>query len=250
MGANIIKISFIVVEYHSINDIIACVNAIIEQQNVELEYEIIVSSNSMYSLNQQEEAQKSVRVATWIFNEKNGGFAYAMNQGLKYATGDLLVIMNPDVRTKGGLTEMVSYFQSYSETVGIIAPKIINANGVIQDSLRTFITPWNFVYRHLQRLLKRKNSVEELVEPSEVDWVIGAFMMTSRTIYEKVGGLDDEYFMYCEDMDWCKRMHLQGFSVVYYPQAVIEYEGTRSARRSWKYAWIFIKSLFRYWSKF
>lgn len=249
MEANIIKISFIIVEYHSINDIIACVNAIFEQKNAELEYEIIISSNSMYSLKQQEEAQKTVRSVMWIFNEKNGGFAYAMNQGLKYATGDLLVIMNPDVRIKSGLTEIVSYFQSHSE-MGIIAPKIVNANGVIQDSFRSFITPWNFVYRHLQRLLKRKKSVEELSEPSEVDWVIGAFMMTSRTAFEKVGGLDDGYFMYCEDMDWCKRMHLQGYSVVYYPQAVIEYEGTRSARRSWKYAWIFIKSLFRYWTKF
>lgn len=248
MGTNIIKISFVIVEYHSINDIIACVNAIIEQKNTELEYEIIVSSNSMYSLNQQEKAQKSVRGATWIFNEKNGGFAYAMNQGLKHATGDLLVIMNPDVRIKGGLTEMTSYFQSHSEA-GIIAPQIINANGVIQDSFRTFITPWNFAYRHWQRLLRRKSSVEELIEPSEVDWVIGAFMMTNRTVYEKVGALDDEYFMYCEDMDWCKRMHLQGYSVIYFPQAVIEYEGTRSARRSWKYAWIFIKSLFRYWTK-
>lgn len=242
------KISFIIVEYYSIDDILACIDSIIEVR-VGLEYEIIISSNSTYSLEKQLEIQKNKYSAKWIFNDKNGGFAYAMNKGLEKAIGDVLIIMNPDVRIKEGLNDMLSYFQSRLK-VGIVAPKIVNISGEIQDSFRTFITPWNFLYRHLSRFLGQGSCIEAKEEVQEVDWVIGAFMMTSRSAYKKVGGLDDKYFMYCEDMDWCKRMHRHGYSVVYYPQAVIEYEGTRSARHSWKYAWIFMKSLFRYWTKF
>lgn len=217
----------------------------------EMNYEVIVSSNSTYLLEEQIKIQKRISSAKWIFNEENGGFAYAMNKGLKETVGDILVIMNPDVRIKSGLFDMLSYFQLHMG-IGIIAPKIINAKGTEQDSFRRFITPWNFMKRHLKRLLTKGGEYVKIgnVDAREVDWVIGAFMMTSRLAYEKVGGLDSQYFMYCEDMDWCKRMHHAGYSVVYYPKAVIEYEGTRSARRSWKYAWIFIKSLFRYWNKF
>ena len=77
-----------------------------------------------------------------------------------------------------------------------------------------------------------------------------SFMMMPRQAYEVVKGLDEYYFLYCEDMDFCKRIQLEGFSVVYYPESEIEYEGTRSARRSLKYACIFFKSLLRYWTKF
>lgn len=242
------KISFVIVEYYSIEDVLACANSIIETK-IEMEYEIIISSNSPYSLEEQIKIRENVNSAKWIFNDKNGGFAYAMNQGLEKARGNVLVIMNPDVRIKNGLSDMLHYFQSHLK-IGIIAPKIVNVNGEIQDSFRTFITPWTFFYRHLLRLLRCENYIKADIEIQEVDWVIGAFMMTSRSVYEEIGGLDDKYFMYCEDMDWCKRMYLQGYSVVYYPQAAIEYEGTRSARHSWKYAWIFMKSLFRYWNKF
>lgn len=60
--------------------------------------------------------------------------------------------------------------------------------------------------------------------------------MKKRKVLEKVGGLDESYFLYCEDMDWCRRMNLQGYDVCYFLNAIMEYEGTRSARHSWKYA--------------
>lgn len=245
------KISFIIVEFYSIEDIVACYSSIVEHIPSNWICEIIVSSNSNYLIKQQKELTSLHKGLKWVFNEKNGGFAYAMNQGLSVASGDILVIMNPDVRIRQGIEGMME-FLLLNNNIGIIAPKIVNANGILQDSFRHFITPWNFLKRHVERLLMKKQmplDIQEL-EVQEVDWVIGAFMVTTRSAYEKVGGLDDRYFMYCEDMDWCKRMHLQGYSVVYYPQAIIEYEGTRSARRSWKYAWIFLKSLFRYWTKF
>ncbi|WP_308759879.1 glycosyltransferase family 2 protein [uncultured Bacteroides sp.] len=242
-------LSFIIVEYYSISEILNCCSSIDKSTDSELKYEIIVSSNSVYPDEYKAELLSRYGNLKWIFNEKNGGFAYAMNCGLEKAIGDIFIIMNPDVKIKEGVNDMLCFLQSHLD-VGIIAPRIVDINGKVQDSFRTFITPWNFLYRHLLRFLGHESYIKVNDEIQEIDWVIGAFMATSRSAYEKVGGLDDRYFMYCEDMDWCKRMHLQGYSVVYYPQAVIEYEGTRSARHSWKYAWIFMKSLFRYWTKF
>ena len=78
-----------------------------------------------------------------------------MNQGLKVATGDILVIMNPDVRLKSGIGEMVEYFAAH-EKIGLIAPMIRNTLGDIQDSYRHFITPWRFLVRHLVRVIGQK----------------------------------------------------------------------------------------------
>ncbi len=75
-----------------------------------------------------------------------------------------------------------------------------------------------------------------------VDWIIGAFIMVSRKAYEATGGLDDNFFMYTEDLDWCTRIRQQGFEIVYYPFTRITYKGTRRARNSFKYARIFIES--------
>ncbi len=242
------KVSFVIIEYYSVEDVITCQSSIIEQLPSDWSCEIIVSSNSLYLPVKQSELIARNDALKWIFNEKNGGFAYAMNQGIAAASGDILIIMNPDVNLKCGLQKMLDYLL-FHYGVGIIAPKIVNSKGKIQDSFREFITPINFIKRHVMRMYTY-DEIKVDILPKRVDWVIGAFMMMTRRAYESVGGLDDGYFLYCEDMDLCKRMHLKGYSVVYYPEAVIEYEGTRSARYSWKYARIFLRSLFRYWRKF
>lgn len=241
-------ISIVIIEYNSLNEIERFINSLIGKLGDE--YELIVSSNSLYSQEEQSRIMSQFPFAQWIFNKRNGGFAYGMNEGLKVSKGDVLVVMNPDVKFKTSLNSMVDYLNSHEE-IGLIAPKIIDEKGIIQDSLRHFITPWGFVMRHMDRLLHgSKLNVKDFIDPVRGEWVIGAFMMCRRDFYEKVGSLCDDYFMYCEDMDWCKRAHLAGYDVVYYPGVTIEYKGTRSARKSWKYSKIFMKSLFTYWRKF
>ena len=241
-------ISIIIIEYNSLDDINSYYESICN--NIEDKYELIISSNSRYSSDEQRKILDRFSFARWSFNEKNGGFAYGMNEGLKIAKGDVLVVMNPDVKFKTSLKPMIQFLQSNQE-VGIIAPKIVDEKDIIQDSLRHYITPWGFVMRHIDRILHgSKLTVKEFVDPVRGEWVIGAFMMCRRDFYEEVGGLSDDYFMYCEDMDWCKRAHMAGYDVVYYPEAVIEYKGTRAARKSWKYTKIFLESLFTYWKKY
>ena len=239
-------ISTILIEYMSLDEVLYF-DILPSSNNCEL----IVSSNSEYLDDKQKDiiSRYSSNIH-WIFNSKNGGFAYGMNEGLKIAKGDVLVVMNPDVKLKSSIDPMIEYLKSHPE-VGIIGPKIVDKEGILQDSFRSFATPFRFFERQLGRLVHRdKLHVHEMKEPTKVDWVIGAFMMVRRDFYEKVGGLSEDYFMYCEDMDWCKRAHQAGYDVVYFPDTVIEYKGTRSARKHWKYAKIHIKSLFTYWCKY
>jgi GT2 family glycosyltransferase len=74
--------------------------------------------------------------------------------------------------------------------------------------------------------------------------------MVKNDVYKATKGLDEGYFLYVEDMDWCTRIRKNGYEIVYFPNAVIEYAGTRAARNSIKYAKVFINSMFRYWKKF
>lgn len=238
------KISFIIIEYNSYDDICKCINKI--KTYMSNSYEIIVSSNSCYLYDQESNLLEENVI--WINNRRNGGFAYAMNQGLDVASGEILVIMNPDVKIKGGIYLMAKYLLEHPN-VGVIGPRIENSHGIIQDSFRHFINPLNFITRHFMRLINKETSIT-CNKIDTVDWIIGAFMMFSRNTYETVGRLDEKYFLYCEDMDFCTRMYKEGLHVVYYPEAIVEYEGTRSARKSLKYTRIFITSLLHYWRKF
>lgn len=247
------KLSFVIVEYHSISDVLQCVSSI-NESNLLSDYEVIISSNSCYSENLQKECIKTdfLEKVIWLFNKRNGGFAYAMNRGLRIATGDVLIIMNPDVRIQSGLNEMLMFFYSNKE-IGAIAPQMLSECGAIQDSSRNFITIGRFFSRQIYRVLLSKLYKDKGIDFSKVqfvDWVIGAFIAVKRDVYEKTEGLDEKYFLYCEDMDWCTRIWNSGYKIMYYPLAKITYEGTRTARRSIKYSRIFLHSLIHYWSKF
>lgn len=247
-----IRISIVIVEYNSVNDVLKCTSSIkIVSGNYDLE--VIVSSNSLYEEEKCKMLLSTYPDLNWIFNDRNGGFAYAMNKGMKISKGDLIIIINPDTQFLSGLEDMVEFILSHRE-VGAIAPKLVNSAGELQDSYRNYLTPYTFFKRHFKRLVfGQKVLLENNIDRSAiqtVDWVIGAFIMVKREVYEITHGLDERYFLYCEDMDWCTRIKQCGYEIIYYPLAQVIYEGTRSARKSIKYSIIFINSLFRYWRKF
>lgn len=245
------KISIVIVEYNSLDELQRCAESL--QNGFSCEVELIASSNFCYSKQKQEEALSLFPQFKWSFNEKNGGFAYAMNQGLKLATGDYLIIANPDCVFIDKLDEMVGFLQQHPE-IGAIAPQIVDECGEIQDSCRHYISVQSFIWRQIRRKLTGKevllNSRVDYSKVQTVDWVIGAFIMVSRVVYEKTNGLSDDYFMYAEDMDWCTRIRLAGWEVVYYPKVKIQYKGTRSARKNTGSAKVFLSSLKTYWLKF
>ncbi len=197
-----------------------------------LSYEIIVSSNSLYSADKIKELQGCHPYVNWRFNETNTGFAGGMNAGINLARGNCVAIVNPDVIVLSGLRAAYDYLFR-SQNVGLIGPQIVNANGAIQDSCRQFLTPNRLVKRTIAKMIRRKSGIlnrefeYDSIQP--VDWVIGGFMMLKRAALNKVGLLDEGYFLYVEDMDWCKRFWDNGFQVVYYPALTVQYEGDRKS---------------------
>lgn len=244
-------LSFVVIEYFSMEEIDKCIESITSTVSG-IPYEIIISSNSQYSISKKKEIIRRENTR-WIFNNRNGGFAYGMNRGLAVSKGKYRIIMNPDVKIIDGLSSMVN-FMDRNPSIGAIGPRIISESGEIQDSCRPYVSIESFFARTIRRIVEHKTAVLsnniDYNLTQTVDWVIGAFILVRDNVVLETNGLDENYFMYAEDLDWCTRIRKIGYEIVYFPKAVVEYKGSRSARRSYKYAKIFFKSHFRYWRNF
>ena len=175
-------------------------------------------------------------------NAENLGFARANNLALKRARGEYLLLINPDtVVQETTFHEMLQFLRSHPD-VGLAGCKILNPDGTFQLACRrSFPTPWVAFTKIFglsalfprTRLFGRYNLT--YLPPDEtypVDAVSGSFMMISRTAYERVGGLDESFFMYGEDLDWCYRVKEAGFGVSYvHSTSIIHFKG-ESTRRS------------------
>ncbi|NIS70424.1 MAG: glycosyltransferase [Proteobacteria bacterium] len=248
-------ISFIIVEYYCIEDLRNCIISI-EEKCAEISHEIIVSSNSVYSSQKKAYLLDEFSGVKWIFNGKNEGFAKAANRGIKESSAKYLLLLNPDTRLiDNRISQMLKYGENNPD-IGIIGPKLIDINGNVQDSCRPFITPYMFASRVVDRFSHKIN--EEILDLTDynriqcVDWVSGACMFVRRKGIEKVGLMDERYFLYMEDMDWCRRFWKSGFKVVYWPNMVVRHDASRrsstsiSRRRINKTAWIHFSSYFKY----
>ncbi len=172
-----------------------------------------------------------------LVNPENQGFTGGNNQGLRAATGDLLFLLNSDTEVLGSaLSRMVTYVQQNPD-VGLIGPQLLNVDGSVQSSRRRFPSlPILFLESTwLQGLtppaMLRRYYAQDLPvdEPQDVDWVTGAALLVRREVFAEIGGLDEGFFMYSEELDWCRRIKQAGWRVVYYPDArVIHYGGKSS----------------------
>ena len=240
-------LSIVVIEYNSLDDIVLF-DKHVKELLKDMDYELIVSSNSCYDLSKQKEIKEQMPHVNWSFNERNGGFAYGMNRGLELAQGDYLMIANPDMTLKYGLKEAIDFLHAHKE-VGAVGPLIKDEEDVVQDSARTYLTVSSWINRNTKRLLGKEVKCD-YSRVQTVDWVIGACILMKREAYRATGGLDEHYFLYVEDLDLCTRIRAAGLEVVHFPKMEVEYKGTRSARHSRKYANIFFKSIWYYWKKF
>jgi len=172
-----------------------------------------------------------------IASDENLGYTRGNNVGLRAATGRYFLILNPDTEIVGdALAQMVAHMDAHPK-VGVLGPQLRYANGTIQSTCRRFPTLATgfFESTRLQPLAPRsmldRYYARDLPEGaiSEVDWVVGAAMLVRREAYEQVGGLDEGFFMYSEELDWCRRMKSAGWTVVYFPLARIIHHEAKSS---------------------
>ena len=176
-----------------------------------------------------------------ICNRANAGFACAVNQGLRIANADVILLVNPDLEiTEGSLEVLMSYLER-EPRVGIVGPKIVLENGRIDHAgKRSMKRPDTYWYKalFLDRLFPKSRRFGRYyltyLDPNEVldvDAVVGAFMIIRAATLAEIGLMDERFFMYCEDEDLCFRAKQSGWKVRYHPGLVVKHSKSSSARR-------------------
>lgn len=178
-----------------------------------------------------------------IENQSNVGFSKANNLGLKIAKGKFILLINPDtIVREDTISRMIEFLDSNPE-IGLAGCKILNPDGTLQLACRrSFPGPWtsfckvtglSALFPKSKLFAKYNLTYLDENETWEVDAISGSFMMMKREVYEKVGGFDEQFFMYGEDLDLCYRVQKNGYKVYYYPETqIIHYKGESTKRSS------------------
>ena len=233
------SISIVSVTYNSRNDVARVVDSLLNT-NAQDRYEVVFVDNA--SADGTPGYLRATLPAATVVERTNDGLSAGINAGVRASHGDYVLLLNPDVRFDSDVAApLAAYLQSHDD-VGIVAPKMLNDDGTLQLSCRAFPSHATALFNRyslLTRILPRNrfsrrylmSDFDHTVE-RDVDWVSGAAMMFSRAAFERVGGWDAGFFLFSEDVDFCKRMHDAGLRVVYYPDVHIEHQiGISKSRR-------------------
>lgn len=171
------------------------------------------------------------------------GFGANHNAAFRSATAPYFMVVNPDVRLqKVNLQPLLDVLAD--PTVGVVAPMVLSAQGQKEDNARHFPT-----FRRLaSRFLFKKSSVEyaNSTQPQAVEWVAGIFMVFPRSIYVRIGGFDERYFMYLEDADICRRLAQAGLRSVVVSSVSVIHDAQRASRRNLRHFGWHLRSVFRF----
>ena len=232
-------ISVIIVSYNSSPYLVRCLRSI-ESRFAGVTYEVCVVDNASKDRTRKILRDQFPRVQL-IVNERNLGFAAGVNQGLERTHGPYVLWLNPDAEIlSDGMKELFQYMEREPK-VGIIGAQILDPDGGIQWSCRSFPSYRTVLchrYSLLTRWLPQNRFTRDYLhadwdhgEIREVDWVSGACLFHRRAVLRDIGGLDDRFFMYCEDVDFCLRAKQGGWSTHYHPAARVLHRIGRSTRQ-------------------
>jgi N-acetylglucosaminyl-diphospho-decaprenol L-rhamnosyltransferase len=178
---------------------------------------------------------------TPVPSPRNGGFAAGCNLGIAQGHAPFVLLLNPDAILGAADLRRLVEVATRDPSAGIVAPKLLNGDGSLAFSQRRFPrlrSTWaQALFVH--RLLPRSSWTDEVIRdrvayewPGTPDWVSGACMLLRRDVLERIGGLDERYLLYCEDIDLCAQVRAAGLEVRYEPSAVARHREGSSAPRS------------------
>ncbi len=226
-----ITLSILIVTWNSQDVIYQCLRSI-ELDSLPIEYKVYVADNA--SVDGTVEIIKNYFPAVDIvINKYNIGFGAANNQLIRRCNSDIILFLNPDtILQRRSIQLMINHFNQ-DKSVGVVGPRLINRNGspqLIDMRFPKWITPVMdsiFLKKALgiNDGLRLVRSNLPSTNAFEVDWVMGACLMTKRGILEDVGYFDEQYFLFCEEMDLCYRIKQKGWKVVYLSQSTVVHLG-------------------------
>ncbi|MGH7261898.1 MAG: glycosyltransferase family 2 protein [Nitrospiraceae bacterium] len=230
----LVAVDCVVVSYNSAEDLPDCLSSVAGQHGVEVAMTVVDNCSADDSV-----ATAHDHGARVLTNASNRGFAAAVNQGLRGGRSPWVLIINPDARLmQGGLQAMIDTV-GHNGRIGCVGPKTTDMAGNTYPSARSFPGLFTAVVHGLLGSVWSGNPATRRYHAgngastvaAEVDWVSGCCMLLPRRAWEDVGGFDERYFMYVEDMDLCFRLRKSGWRTMLETSATVQHIGGRSSRR-------------------
>ena len=250
-------LSIIILNWNTKEDTIKCLLSIQEHPS-KYETEVIVVDNASSDGSRERISERCPWVKILV-NPKNIGFGAGNNRGIPAAGGEFVLFLNSDtILTEGALDGMVDFAKDHPD-IGVIGPRLLNSDGSLQYSCRRFPNLAAGFFRNtpLGRLFPHNRYTRDYLmndwdheSERDVDWLSGAALMIRRDLLSTLGGFDERFYMYCEDVDLCYRSHQQGWRVTYYPYAKIYHRiGRSSDKVPTRMTWFFHQSMYLFYKK-
>lgn len=247
------KLSIVIVNYNVKYFLKQCLQSLFGSVLGDMELEVWVVDNDSVD-GSVEMVRNDFPQVHLIENHENVGFAKANNQALAQATGQCLLLLNPDtVVERDTLARSVDFMMSHPDCGGLTVKMVDGEGNFLKESKRGFPTPEAAFYKisGLINLFPRSRRIASYYmghlgedETSEIEIMPGAFFMLRREVYERIGGLDESYFMYGEDIDYSWRIRLAGWKNYYFPQThIIHYKGESTKKGSMNYVYTFYNAM-------
>jgi len=220
-------ISVIIVNYNTSQEIRALLISLAQVNYANLEIIIVDNASPNDSLQHLAKDFSGLQI---IYSPENLGFAGGNNLGLQVAKGDFLLLINPDtIIEKGAITVMLNIFRQ-NPMVGLVSPKIKyhKSPDTIQYAGMSAMSPWTMRTRSYGKG-KKDNPEFDVSKPTFFGH--GAAMMIKREVLDRVGGMEEAYFLYYEELDWCLQMRQAGFEVYYAAQATVWHKESVAVER-------------------
>jgi len=228
-------LSIIVLSYNTKDYLKQTLSSIKKNKNWQI---IVVDNNSKDGSAKM--VEKKFSHVKLIHNQKNLGFAGGNNVGIKTAKGKYIMLLNSDTQiVDNALEDLITYLNNHQD-VGAITPKFVLPNGSIDLAChRGFPTPWNALsyFLKLEQLFPNFNffagyhrTWEDFNTTHQVEVISAGAMMVRKEVIDTIGLLDERFFLYAEDIDWCKRIHDAGWKIIYHPKATIIHHKSKSGK--------------------
>lgn len=244
-----LDLSIIIISWNAKTYLLECLRSLKSEINPH-RAEIIVVDNASTD-GSVEAVQKEFANVKIIANSANLGFAKANNIGIEHSGGRYICLVNSDVQVLRGCLELMLSYMDHHPEVGLLGPKVLNPDYTLQRSCWKFPTLWNSLSRALglDTLFPSLNFFPHDTT-GVVEVLSGCFLMTRREALDQVGPLDDNFFMYAEDIDWCKRFYDANWQSIYLPAAtIIHFGGGSSSQAPVKFYIEQQRANLQYWKK-
>jgi len=234
-------VSIVIVNYKSKDLTLNCIRSIKQSDWPGLDYEIIVVDN--YSADLSSRDMEPFGQIKFVMNGRNRGYGAANNQGISRARGKYIVIMNPDTVAEKNVFIKLFDFMENNQKVGVVGPKQFNLDKTVQDTCFRWPKLLTPIYRRtpLGRIGTAKKDLDRFLYKDynkdsrhEADWLLGSFLFCRAEALRRVGVFDENFFIYFEDTDLCRRFWRGGWQVIYNPEVAITHNHKRqSAKTPW-----------------